>query len=380
VSVAGEPCWHLVTGEYPPGCGGVGEYTALLAAALVAAGRTVHVWAPGGAEADRAVHPVGSFHGQDLRRMDEAMDAIAGPRVILIQYAPQAFGRRGMNLAVCRWALSRSRRGDEVRVMFHEPFVRFSAVRPRRNVLAAATRVMARMLLKAASVAYVSTPAWEPLLRPLAPRRLGEMRWLPIPSTVPRVEDDDRVTAIRASLLGPTGETLVGHFGTYGGMIAPLLEPVLASMLAASEGVSLLLLGRGGPEFADRLRDAHPALGGRLRAPGELDREALSFHLQACDLVVQPYPDGVSGRRTTVMAPLANGVPVVTNAGAYTEPVWREGAVSLAPSPDPVALAEAALAMIAERQLLGHRRDESRAFYERSFAMERTVRVLLGTR
>ena len=28
--------WHLVAPEYPPGCGGVGDYTALLAAGSIA--------------------------------------------------------------------------------------------------------------------------------------------------------------------------------------------------------------------------------------------------------------------------------------------------------------------------------------------------------
>src|SRR5947209_3461982 len=38
------PVWHLVTGEYPPRPGGVGDYSALLAAGLAAAGGEVHVW------------------------------------------------------------------------------------------------------------------------------------------------------------------------------------------------------------------------------------------------------------------------------------------------------------------------------------------------
>ena len=40
--------WHLVTGEYPPACGGVGDYSARLAQELAGAGDTVNVWAPGG--------------------------------------------------------------------------------------------------------------------------------------------------------------------------------------------------------------------------------------------------------------------------------------------------------------------------------------------
>ncbi|HYW08022.1 MAG TPA: hypothetical protein VE913_13760, partial [Longimicrobium sp.] len=319
--------WHLVTGEYPPESGGIGEYTALLARALAGRGRPVHVWAPAGeGSADGVeVRAAGRFHGLELRRLDAALERCPAPRTLLVQYAPQAFGRRGMNLAFCRWVLRRARRGDEVRVMFHEPFVQWSAARPRRNVLAAATHAMAWLLLRAARVAYVSTPAWERLLRPLAPGGAGPMTWLPIPSTVPRVEDAAAVAALRRRL---GGGPVVGHFGTYGDHVARMLEPVLLETLAHSSAVALLL-GAGGPEFATRVERANPRVRGRLVAPGRQEPAALSVHLQACDVALQPYPDGVTARRTTAMAALANGVPLVTTDGAFTEPLWRGSGVPL---------------------------------------------------
>jgi hypothetical protein len=36
--------WRLVTGEYPPQHGGVGDYSAQLAAGLAREGHEVHVW------------------------------------------------------------------------------------------------------------------------------------------------------------------------------------------------------------------------------------------------------------------------------------------------------------------------------------------------
>jgi len=373
------PAWHLVTGEYPPRSGGVGEYTELLAHALAGEGERVHVWAPAEASNERGVqvHPAG-FDRAGLRRLDGELDRFAAPRTLLVQYAPQAFGRRGMNVRFCRWVLSRARGGDAVRVMFHEPFVRFSLARPQRNLLAAATRVMAGLLLRAAAVAYVSTPAWERLLRPLAPRALGPMRWLPIPSTVPRVDDPGAVALLRARLgANQAGVHVVGHFGTYGGMIAPVLEPALLAVLAPPSTSVALLLGDGGPAFAGRLRRVDPSLAGRVVAPGRLPREALSVHLQACDLAVQPYPDGVSARRTTAMAPLANGVPMVSNAGASTEPQWQAAGIALAPSPDPGALAAAALDLLDDAPRRRRLAEAGAALYEREFSLRRTLAVLL---
>ncbi|HET7231338.1 MAG TPA: glycosyltransferase [Longimicrobium sp.] len=374
------PVWHVITGEYPPGCGGVGEYTEILAHALAAQGPRVHVWAPAEASDERRVevHPA-AFDGAGLRRLDADLDRFPAPRTLLVQYAPQAFGRRGMNVAFCRWVRSRALRGDQVRVMFHEPYVQWSVERPQRNVLAAATRLMAGLLLRAAAVAYVSTPAWERLLRPLAPRTLGSMPWLPIPSTVPRADDPEGVAVLRARVgANRPGVHVVGHFGTYGGMIAPLLEPALLAVLAPPSTSVALLLGDGGPAFAERLVRQHPALKERIVAPGRLERRVLSVHLQACDVVVQPFPDGVSARRTTAMAALANGVPLVSNAGAYTEPQWAAAGIPLAALPDPAALAAEVLDLLddaARRRRLAVSESD---FYLREFSMGHTLRTLLG--
>jgi len=388
--------WHLLTGEYPPGGGGVGEYTRALADALAAEAREVHVWAaaerqgtgdrgqgtaggPGGASGGGVrVHPVRGFGAAGLGEMGRALDRFPSPRRLLVQYAPQAFGMKGMNLGFCRWVLARARRGDEVRVMFHEPYVEFSLAHPARNPIAAANRAMAMLLLRAASVAYVSTPAWERLLRPWAPRRLGPMPWLPIPSTVPFADDPGEVARVRAGIGAERpGARVVGHFGTYGGMVGPLLEPVLRAVLSPPSRSVALLLGDGGPAFAARL-EADPALKGRVAAPGRLPPERLSAHLQACDLALQPYPDGVTARRTTVMAALANGVATLTTAGRFTEDEWRRGPVPLCPAGDAGAMAAAALDLLDDTARRRQLAAAGRAFYERHFAMERTLDVLLG--
>jgi glycosyltransferase involved in cell wall biosynthesis len=375
----GSRAWHLLTGEYPPGGGGVGEYTRALAGALAAEARELHVWAPAEASSDGrvTVHPVRGFGRRGREELGNALDGFPSPRRLLVQYAPQAFGMRGMNVGFCRWVLSRARRGDEVRVMFHEPFVEFSLAHPARNPLAAANRVMAMLLLRAATVAYVSTPAWERLLRRWAPRRLGAMQWLPIPSTVPSVDDPEGVARVRAQVGAGPEVRVVGHFGTYGGMVGPLLEPVLRAVLSPPSRAVALLLGDGGPAFAARLK-ADPALRGRVAAPGRLPADRLSLHLQACDVAVQPYPDGVTARRTSVMAVLANGVATVTTDGRFTEDEWRTGPIPLAPAGDAGALAAATLDLLddhARRRALGQ---AGRDFYRTHFSMERTIDVLLG--
>ena len=74
---------------------------------------------------------------------------------------------------------------------------------------------------------------------------------------------------------------------------------------------------------------AHPAIADRMHATEGLRGEELSVHLSACDLMIQPYPDGISTRRTSAMAALLHGRAMVTTIGRLTEPLWSEsGAVT----------------------------------------------------
>jgi glycosyltransferase involved in cell wall biosynthesis len=138
------------------------------------------------------------------------------------------------------------------------------------------------------------------------------------------------------------------------------------------------LIGPGGDRCAARLVAAHPELAGRLVATGALPAGEVSRHLQACDLLVQPYPDGATTRRGSLMASLAHGVATASTLGRLSEPVWAEtGCLALAPADDPAALvraAEAVLASPATRAQLGAL---GRRVYGERFSWERTVKTLL---
>jgi glycosyltransferase involved in cell wall biosynthesis len=375
---------HILTGEYPPQPGGVSDYTALVAAGLAAAGVPVQVWAPPAAGPTPAVPGVtvhrvaGRWSPADLRRLDQALQAFAPPRRLLVQYVPNAWGYRGLNLGFSRWLLRRSRQGDRIEAMVHEPFYPWQLRdKPTRWLLAAGHRRMIRAVLAASARVYVAIPDWERRLRPYAPRGRPPMIWLPIPSTIPVVDAAAEVAALRRRL-APQGQTILGSFSTYGPWVRGLLRRVWLSLLADHPGRVGLLLGRQGEQFAAELRAADPRLADRLIAPGGLAAAPTSLHLQACDLLVQPYPEGVTSRRTTVMAGLAHGRPTVTTLGGISEPVWAQsGAAALAPAAEPAALiatVEALLADPAARDRLGA---TARQVYQQHFALERTLETIL---
>jgi glycosyltransferase involved in cell wall biosynthesis len=267
--------------------------------------------------------------------------------------------------------------------MFHEPFFPFGWQRPQRNLLAAVNRWMARLLLRASTRAYVSIRAWEDLLRPLAPPGL-EFTVLPIPATIPLFPHPGNVQATRDALTEGGRHPLFVHFGTYGGMIAPLLERAITTLILRRPDARILLLGAGGPAFAERMRARDSRLADAFWTPGFLGAEALSYHLQASDVAIQPYPDGADTRRTTLMACLANGVPTVTTRGRFTDPSLMLATAGQSAAGEPQLLGDLAVQALENPASVhlgegGHAslREATRDFYLRHYAVELTVARLV---
>jgi glycosyltransferase involved in cell wall biosynthesis len=369
--------FHLVTGEYPPQVGGVGDYTAKLAGALARRGSAVHVWSPAVRDAvcgGVTVHALPDRFGGRSRQTLAAAFASRPGRVI-IQYVPNAFGRRGANLPFCRWVARLRGRDVDVRVMFHEPYFYFTAARPLANVLAVAQRAMAALLLRGGGVTYVSTDSWIGYLRRYAP---ADTSWsvLPIPATA---EGDPPGDAIERWRRSAGGGPIVGHFGSYGDDVAQELAPVLIALLSADEAVRVLLVGRNSGAFADKLLKGRPECAGRVHASGVLPQLDVVAALKACAVLVQPFPDGVTTRRTSVMAGLAAGVATVTTSGRLTERVWRDSdAAVLVPAGSVEATRDAALGLLRNPLLRQDRAAAGKRVYGERFAIDRSVDVLTG--
>lgn len=250
----------------------------------------------------------------------------------------------------------------------------FSRQRPARNALALAQRLMAAVLLRASPVAYVSTSAWRSYLRPWGAGTLVE---LPVPATVAAAASDECVSRWSSAFRGGDCDAgVVGHFGTFGDHMTAQLMAVGPAVLEASPTARFVFVGRGADGFAAAFGRRHPALGARLRTAESLASGEVPAALRACDVVVQPYPDGVTTRRTSVMAALANSCAVVTTDGALTEAVWRGGGVALAPAGDAAAIGAATARLLrdpAARSALGA---SGRRLYEARFDLEHTLDVL----
>lgn len=372
---------HLVTGEFPPDSGGVADYTAAVARALAAAGEDVHVWCGGRdpiavAEDGITVHrTLGAFDREGLAAADAQLQQLPGSKRLLVQWVPHAYGRRSLNLAFCRWARRRVRRhGDRLEVMVHEPFLPFGG-NVRQVAAAAVQRLMARVLLGAASRVWVATPAWEPLCRRYA--RGVPFEWTPVPSGIPVTADTAAVLEVRRQLAATPDVVLVGSFGQFAAtQQSAIAESAMALDAAGRPGV-LLLIGNGSEGARASIVARYPDLSTPIHATGLVPAPGVSRYLRACDLLVEPYADGVCGRRSSAAAALAHGCPMVTTDGRFTEPLWRESAaVRLVPAGEPQRLARAVVELAhdaAERSRLARR---AREVYDAHFHVRHTVAAL----
>jgi glycosyltransferase involved in cell wall biosynthesis len=159
--------------------------------------------------------------------------------------------------------------------------------------------------------------------------------------------------------------------------VTTLMDRVLPELLRQSDRTRVLLIGAGSDRFGAAFARQYPRWADRVTATGTLNDSSLAIHVAACDVLLQPYPDGVSSRRTTVMAGLRLGVPIVTTAGYVTEALWEHsGAIRLVP----VDRATEMAAHVSDLLLHAEGRERlsraGRDLYERTFALERTIAAL----
>ena len=282
-----------------------------------------------------------------------------------------------MNLPLCLWLWSRAvLKGDRVEMIVHEPFLALGEGTWKQSGAAIIHRLMVAVLLMASSHIWVTIPEWERLLRPYAYGRRLPFTWLPVASNIPVCDEPTGRKAVR-ELYAERGELVVGHFGTYGAHVRNILMGTVPTLMKNSEGISLLLMGRGSEALRDAVIDEYPDLARCIHATGELNSVELSRAVKACDVMLQPYPDGISSRRTSAMTALSHGIPVVTTSGHLTESFWAQsGAVAIVPSDDTAGLVnitQRLLRDIAAREKMGA---AAKRLYLEHFDISRTIHKL----
>lgn len=289
------------------------------------------------------------------------------PPWIFLQYNPNSYGRRGWAPGLVRDAIRVRRRWPDARLMLnvHEAWVDMADVKT--AVMGSYQRVQLRALLRIADGAFVTRVS---LVDPLG------IGWshLPVASTIapPAATRQDARAQLRL------GEQIVvttfgtGHPGRLLGHAEGAIRAICDRLGPA--GVSVINLGRDAPAIS-------VPRGVQSSQPGGIEPEQVALRLRASDLLLLALSDGVSTRRSTLMAGLAHGVPVVGSHGASTDAILLDhpDAMALTPVAQPAAFARDALALAedpARRRLMGA---AARRLYEREFDWPVLARRLSAT-
>jgi glycosyltransferase involved in cell wall biosynthesis len=391
----------FVTAEFPPLQGGVGDHTAYLGRALARLGVEVHILtsvtarrpaednsSPSDGEAQPTVHPLVADWGWGCWRSILEFARQEKPDILHIQYQAAAY-RLHPAINFFPWRLRRegTRRPSSV-VTFHDlriPYL-FPKAGPLRwwTILALACWCDAVITTNAEDQA---TLARYDFVRSLARVPLGS-------NVEPQLPPDYGRERWRARW-GASPETiLLCYFGFLSeSKGSDTLVGALDMLLKKGYNIHLLMIG-GHTGDADPTNVAYAArvealigdldLADKVSWTGYVPPAEVSASLMASDLCVMPYRDGISFRRTTLIAALRHGLPVVSTHPRVPLQELADGRnIALVPPDDPIALAGRIAALADDRQALKRLAKGARAL-GRAFDWEaiaaRTLDVYRGVR
>jgi glycosyltransferase involved in cell wall biosynthesis len=327
------------------GFDGIRDYSNRLEAELRRGGTEAHLL-PGTAGFGRP----GPLFRPELKHAD----------AVVIQYNPFSYARWGFApwLPLAARRLRAGRGGPAIALMIHEPYVPISGFR--QTLIGAWQRVQLRALRVYSDVVLSSIEQWS---RPGCRVRIGpDVVHLPVASNLPDCRPCRQAERAR---LGAGSDTIVlAAFG--GSHPSRLMDRVVdAANAVATTKQCVILLNLGGE--APALENVDRRV--RVVVPGSLDDDTVARHLSATDVFVAPFGDGVSTRRTSVMAALQHELAVVATDGPLTDSVLRNAgdAIRLVPVADRegFSLAVSHLANCEDDRLsLAH---AGRVLYEQSF-------------
>lgn len=309
----------MITGEYPPAMGGVGDYTCRLGEALEKQGSRVKVltrhaekgvYVDGGGPLPNGPGPFLAPH-ITLRATLRALRAARAP-VVNIQYQTAAYEMRPtINLLPM---LLRRVWGGATVVTFHDlrfPYL-FPKVGPLRDF---ANYIMAR----SASAVVATNPEDAAKLRGWGVRRVEV---IPIGSNIPNNPPANYSRAAWRERWGAgDNTTLLAYFGFLNSSKG--LDDLLNALRLVKEKGDFRLLMIGGSlgssdptnrATAERLDQLAGELGveNSLVWTGYLPPSHVSAALLSADIAVLPYADGASFRRGSLLAVLEHGLPLIT--------------------------------------------------------------------
>jgi glycosyltransferase involved in cell wall biosynthesis len=352
----------LVTRRMPPAQCGVADYTLGLASALggahdvvVVTGTQPEIVATSGV---RILPVIPTWGPRGMVTLVRTLRNLK-PDCVVIEYVPFLYAQRGVNfwlpLAICWMRLA----GVRVLLTVHEPFVEIDSFK--HALVGIPQRAMLWLLIRGSQKVAVTASRWADLITPYAGST--PVFHLPVASNLPCVGmTPDERRRIRAELGVADTDIVVATLRPTGaGKPLDLMMDLWRKLRKKHERACLLVLG-----LTDSERHQVEGVGGVLDV-GYVRPELASQLLSSSDVFIAPFVDGVSTRRTSVMAALAHGLPVVSTRGWLTDSIYAASPLALRAPDDVDGLLADLDGLVQSAQSRRECGDASRRFYAQHF-------------
>lgn len=335
----------VVSGEFPPMRGGVGDYSSKLTLALAAAGIEPLLFVPAGSRPQSNLVPIAATYDRwgwgTLPTLHRAL-VDTGADWLHVQHQVSGYGGHLSAYAFPRYLRWKQWPG-RIAVTFHDTNPPWLFRRGARLWWEFSRTRVFGTLARDADVALAADPAHVAELRDLG----ATVRQVPIGSNIGRhvrqAADAERVRRLYGI---PATALLIGHFGTPVG-----LETLLQALRSLPDSV-LMLIGKQ-RELANKsniekltagllLMIDELGIDHRLRWTDHLAEAQVAECMAACDVIVLPYEAGASLRHGGLIAAITQGKAVITSRPDRPLPGIVDGdTVLMFPRGDATALAEA---------------------------------------
>ena len=359
----------IISPAFPPNRDGVGDYTFVLADGLADKNEVIIVTSKlKGVKSEsknkfHVIREIDKWGGLDLFHILSICKNFS-PELVIIQYVSFMYGRGGINLTFPLLSVLLRIRYS-VFTMLHELFTPFG-FSIKTFLMSLIQRLMLFFLIIGSDRIGVSIKVWERVLKRFFFWRKGDFRWIPIPSNI----KISTKTNIPEKLSRFNKKPLLAFFGSL--HITKIMEFLTASLeVLVKKGYDsgLLIIGQGENEISDYLEELPYYLKERIFCTGYCSSEGVSQYLSITDIFLLPLIDGVSSRRTSLMAALKHGLPVVTTKGFLTDDIFlQENFTLLSPSTDKALFAANVVRVAEDEKLRDATGKKGREAYEKYFS------------
>ena len=287
---------------------------------------------------------------------------------VLLQYTALGWSRRGFPFAAVAAILLMRARGVLCGVVFHEPFRQGGdrSLGWKDAIRGACQDWTIRALHGFAQISIFTLP-----LAKISWIASGDPKAVVIPISANIPEEPPRADSAPLAA-GKSVKTVAVFCYTPGSnAVHEVADTVQAIRAARSQGIAvrLIAIGRGTAEMRAEIERGLAGRGAEIAILGMIPAEEIAAHLSAAD--VQLFVCGpVSQRRSTALAGIACGLPIVGYQGLAEGTPIAEAGLVLVPYRDSAALSAALTQVLHDDELAAQLRRKSRAAHAKYFSWD----------